>query len=73
MTHSNCSSCATGPTFFRDVDRDVDAMIRGLSMDFPLHSASELRRTIMDAFDDIWPRKDPIDVLDRARVRLQGA
>ena len=48
-----------------------DALARGLASDFPLHSMSELRRTIADAEQDLWPHKDPIDLLDRARERLR--
>ena len=51
-------------------DRDLDALARGLASEFPLHSMSELRRTIADAEHDLWPHKDPIDLLDRARERL---
>lgn len=51
--------------------RDLEALVRGLAGDFPLHSASELRRTIIDAEDDLWPHKDPVDILDRARERLR--
>ena len=51
-------------------DHEVDAMIRSLATEFPLHSAGELQRTICEAEDDLWPHKDPIDVVDRARVRL---
>lgn len=52
-------------------DRDLDALTRGLASDFPLHSMSELRRTITDAEDDLWPHKDPVNILDRARERLR--
>jgi hypothetical protein len=52
-------------------DRDLDALARRLASDFPLHSMSELRRTLMAAEDDLWPHKDPIDVVDRARDRLR--
>jgi hypothetical protein len=54
----------------RDHHRDLDGLTRSLASEFPLHSASELRRTIVDAEDDLWPHLDPIDVLDRARERL---
>ncbi len=51
-------------------DRDPDLLTRGLALDFPLHSMSELRRTIAGAQQDLWPHRDPIDILDRARERL---
>jgi hypothetical protein len=73
MTTNDEPSVATRALPARDGERDLEALIRGLSIDFPLHSATELRRTLMDALEDLWPRKDPIDVLDRARVRLQGS
>ncbi len=51
-------------------DRDLDALARGLATEFPLHSMSELRLMVTKAEQDLWPRKDPIDLLDRARQRL---
>jgi len=51
-------------------DHELDAMIRSLATEFPLHSAGELQRTISEAETDLWPHKDPIDVVDRARARL---
>jgi hypothetical protein len=50
---------------------DLDGVARGLASEFPLHSTSELRRTIFDAENDLWPHRDPIDILDRARERLR--
>ncbi|MGB8168827.1 MAG: hypothetical protein WCF18_15120 [Chthoniobacteraceae bacterium] len=50
---------------------NVEALTSGLLGEFPLHSVSELRRTISDAENDLWPRRDPIDILDRARERLR--
>lgn len=52
------------------IGRDPDLLTRGLAQDFPLHSMSELRRTIAEAQQDLWPHCDPIDILDRARERL---
>lgn len=52
-------------------DHDLDAMTRGLASEFPLHSMSELRRTISAAEGDLWPHKDRINILDRARERLR--
>ncbi len=48
----------------------LDLLSRGLSGEFPLHSMSELRRIILEAEEDLWPRKDATEVLDRARHRL---
>ena len=54
------------------IDNGLDALVRGLAADFPLHSHAELQRTILQAEDDLWPHRDPTDVLDRARQRLQS-
>ncbi len=61
----------SGANHSSDSDHDLDAMTRGLASEFPLHSMSELRRTISAAEGDLWPRKDRIDILDRARERLR--
>ena len=73
----SCLSCATDFSSALETkpvispnDRDPDLLTRGLAMDFPLHSISELRRTIAEAQQDLWPHRDPIDILDRARERL---
>ncbi len=51
--------------------RDLDVMARALAIDFPLHSPTELRRALLQAFGDLWPREDSIALLDHARDRLQ--
>ena len=70
-------SCATDVSSPRQTnpgilpnDRDPDLLTRALALDFPLHSMSEVRRTIAEAQRDLWPHCDPVDVLDRARERL---
>lgn len=55
----------------QDYDRELDALTRSLASDFPLHSMTELRRTIADAEDDLWPHQDSGCILARARERLR--
>jgi hypothetical protein len=50
---------------------ELDTLARHLAGDFPLHSPSELRRAILVAGDDLWPRRDSTEILDQARLRLQ--